>query len=67
MVPPFVLSDATVGVVLSKGTRGGDATGTGDAPGGEIDGSHDDGDTVHSLLGREAILVGGGPHRVAET
>ena len=35
MAPPFVPSDATVGVV-----GGGEALGTGDAPGGRIDGSH---------------------------
>ena len=34
MAPPFVPSDATVSVVPREGTGGGDATGTGDAPGG---------------------------------
>ena len=35
MAPLFVPSDATVSVVPREGTGGGDATGTGDAPGGE--------------------------------
>ena len=43
VAPPFVPSDATVGEIPREGTGGGDATGTGDAPGGRIDGSHDDG------------------------
>ena len=39
IAPPFVPSDATVGEIPREGTGGGDATGTGDAPGGRIDGS----------------------------
>ena len=66
MAPPFVPSDATVGEIPREGTGEGDATGTGDAPGGRIDGSHDDGDTARISREREAISVGGGPLGVAE-
>ena len=66
MAPPFVPPDVTVGVVPREGIGGGDAMGTGDAPGGGIDGSHDDRDMARSSWEKEAILVGGGPHGVAE-
>ena len=66
MVPPFVPSDATVGVVPGERTGGGDSMGTGDAPGGELNSSHVNGDMTQSSWRREAILVGGGPYGDAE-
>ena len=65
MAPPFVPPDVTVGVVPREGIVG-DAMGTGDAPEGGIDGSHDDRDTARSSWEKEAISIGGGPHGVAE-
>ena len=65
MAPPFVPTDATVGVVPREGTMV-----TGDAPGGGLDSSHVNGDTTHSSRRREAISgggKGGGPYGDAET
>lgn len=60
MAPPFVSSDATIGVILGEEMGGEDSTGTGNPSGGGFN-SHIDKDMAQSSQER----VGGGPHEGA--